>query len=389
MSKGFSGIQQMQWREHLVPSRMLVSFCRLLAAGALLVGCFLLGTLTSLGSSDVALLASVRKLSLPEPNLTAAVAAASATRAADNWCLDGWKAETSDRAADLSKASSCGGGGDLSCTPFWIKPYTYSKECGGGAPLAGSESASAQGAMGNRKWQYPGADDYWIFHACDGAGIQSADCNGDIYYAEHIGKATDTYACRYPDGTPSQEKCDYSDNAWGCQHNSCTHWHAGLDEINSFYQCGWWGYGPQVSPDGWYATGNEGWHGLGYEADLGGGWKGAIVATYDWVCHYQDPHQQGGGTDPSGTWHPYSAFPGGLNAAFTGKDDLRCYCDNEPWDYDEAGKKKAPPGARLYQVKYYCPDDAYCNTDSLWVMQIRGEGTCDDPTTCEFELKAV
>jgi len=237
-------------------------------------------------------------------NGTGAMIAAGATvgRSHNNWCLDGWKAKSTQHAADLSKAHFCGWGKDLTCTPFKIKPYTHGRTCGGGgSALTGAEEV--------RKWVYPGAKDSWVFHACDGAGIQGSDCNGDIYFAEHLGPSVHHGSCHYPDGKKGHELCDYSKEPWGCQHNVCDHWHFGLEEWNSEYQCGWWARGKFRATNSWYKA--AGWTGLGSPEDLGG-WKGAHFSTYSWTCHPQSAPRAGeGGWDPHGHFEPYSRFPGG------------------------------------------------------------------------------
>jgi len=264
--------------------------------------------------------------------------------------------------------------------------------------------------LSQRTWQADGDEYVWIFHTCDGSGVQSADCNGaNSWYVERVWpELTGDYNCHPWDdeNEATQEKCEYGDDVSKCQHNVCPHWHAGTGKTASKYQCGWWGEGQFKGDEttGWWEE-EEQWNNQGYEYDLGGGWYGFIVHVYDWVCHSQAACDPAGSNTGCKGWGPdgvpldqegdadtpYDSFPAGLNGAFTGDDELRCYCDNEPFGYDTEGKKYAAPGASLFQFKLYCENGDFdsCDPDAVYLMQIRGPGTCDNPADCEHKLHPI
>mmetsp|Transcript_49288 Transcript_49288/g.139786 ORF Transcript_49288/g.139786 Transcript_49288/m.139786 type:complete len:174 (+) Transcript_49288:781-1302(+) len=146
------------------------------------------------------------------------------------------------------------------------------------------------------------------------------------------------------------------------------------------YQCGWWNYGKFAADNSWYPGAQ--WTGKGYDvdghSDLVGapGWKTGFVAVYDWVCHAADTfgvcengQVEACGKDASGAAKTYLEFPqGNINEAFTGDKEMRCFCDNEPSWYTGEGLTTAPPGARLFLLKWLEADPE----NNMWISQIQG-----------------
>jgi len=331
-----------------------------------------------------------------------------------NWCCSGWSAQSTATFPNGSHlkpdytGTYCGKYQegedwitDLSCTPFNFKPMLMAQpsSCnwGGGYPVAWDsedESPEQTGMTQNRVWR---ADDFgfWVFHGCDGAGIQSADCNGDIYYAEYIYDTVDE-----GDSSP-QPVCDMGTDAcddpdvnnpgeWSpeCRHNKCTHFHSGLDQWHS-YKCGWWNGGTFAE------SGDTEWYRVAQWDEIYQNWvesfdtenfKYGWLQLFDWVCFTQGIESdeknpckdEDDNTIPCGQTPDfedvqyYTEFPqGNIQEIFTGREDMRCICDNEPYGYAE-GEKRAPPGGRLFAIWWENPEKEGADGDKMWIQQLAG-----------------
>merc|ERR1712107_585157 len=49
--------------------------------------------------------------------------------------------------------------------------------------FAGSEATATA-------WYDGSSDNFWVFHGCDGAGLQMGDCGGGTYYIEQFGPSS-------------------------------------------------------------------------------------------------------------------------------------------------------------------------------------------------------
>jgi len=155
----------------------------------------------------------------------------------------------------------CGGSSDplqeLTCTPFNYRPLRYNNEqgldanCAIGDDLETSpfsvlayDDSGAYPYPGARVWasQFSGDcdngggnTDYWVMHACDGAGVQGGDCKGDIKYVERFGTLWD--GDRQDEGicTPDGEGFGYDNR------KICKYIHPGTERVYSDYKAGWTG----------------------------------------------------------------------------------------------------------------------------------------------------
>lgn len=134
-----------------------------------------------------------------------------------NWCMtDGPDDGSANQDIGDGGAKYCGGDqvtvNQLSCTPFAFMPHT--SQYGGCATTGCSDqedgakakwkseiqtqgtnapwhpagfSMYTGGRFSAKAWYATGQEWYVVFHGCDGAGIQSSDCHGDIFYFEIFG----------------------------------------------------------------------------------------------------------------------------------------------------------------------------------------------------------
>merc|ERR1712176_669409 len=216
------------------------------------------------------------------------------------------------KVVNCGNAENCGGGpsaGDIeaqiSCTSFPVKTSdtgscTYQVTDDINMPFYTGSPTGAQA------WQASGADDFFVFHGCDGAGLQT-DCKGDLYYVEQYGPE-----CQW--GDPGCEG-DLNSNDL---HNVCPFIHPGTGITYQWYNCGWWGDGED------WADGKMPWspnNGLAPYTLKG---PSGNMFLYPWVCH-QNPDRD------------FSYF---------GVSDphLNCFCDNEPLDdTSTTGDQLEPP----------------------------------------------
>mmetsp|Transcript_14168 Transcript_14168/g.20685 ORF Transcript_14168/g.20685 Transcript_14168/m.20685 type:complete len:535 (-) Transcript_14168:421-2025(-) len=138
----------------------------------------------------------------------------------------------------------------LSCSPYQYRPFTRQKvyqydiddeTCGRGHENPYYEiMANGEGYgdtnypnYGTNAWAADftgkGNTDYWVFHACDGAGLQS-DCAGDSF------RLVERFEHLYTDSSvPPGGLCDRSER------NYCKFVHPGTENVYTEYRSGWWG----------------------------------------------------------------------------------------------------------------------------------------------------
>ena len=141
----------------------------------------------------------------------------------------------------------CGNDGDLSCTPFYYKPWTYEnfmKYQSGGQDPDWCDTEPGNTLTGNafgttRAWAHfkdKKLDDtnFFVFHGCDGAGIMP-DCVGDVKYVERIGPISgDQNNLWCEDGITVKE----IPNAPYNPRRRCEFRHPGLGKVYSDYAAG-------------------------------------------------------------------------------------------------------------------------------------------------------
>ncbi|QDZ20228.1 hypothetical protein HOP50_03g27460 [Chloropicon primus] len=210
--------------------------------------------------------------------LALAVGLAGATIAQGAQCLDGSDDNCLQCAAEADNPW-CGGTQDpvneMSCTPFTYRPMSFNnlkglnEWCGFGDDdiykiLAYDDSTDDQGNPA--PWPYPGVrawaaqfnndcsqaggnKDYWVFHACDGAGIQGGDCAGDIKYVERFGFHYD--GAREDKGicTPDGQGVGYDNRKY------CKFVHPGTEKVYDDYKAGWTGINNPDEDTFWAAAG--------------------------------------------------------------------------------------------------------------------------------------
>ena len=222
----------------------------------------------------------------------------------------------------------CGGGGegkkDISCSPFTYRPYQFNLDhntanpCGGG-PYE-NIIAGAQWKMGARTWaSFPAGNrrDYWVFHNCDGAGIQP-DCLGDIKYIERF------------DGGPSQPGCEKGPH--GRNHCTFTHPNSGTTFGRMKYWAGWYNVGNDVE------TGKL----CGAGANRDRPWNSDVCSSIRSINNGQNPYKNVEGVKHTFTFAlfpwvceadssmPNSNFTSPSMEAYGVTKGWKCYADNEP-----------------------------------------------------------
>lgn len=239
----------------------------------------------------------------------------------------------------------CGGGGegarDISCTPFSYRPYQFNldqtpplKPVCGGTPYE-EIVAGAQWNMGARTWaSFPksGRQDYWVFHNCDGAGIQP-DCLGDIKYIERF------------DGGNTQPGCMKGPH--GRNHCTFTHPNSNTTFGRMHYWAGWYGSGNDVESGNICGAGanlDRRWNsnvcrqirainrGVNPYKNVEGVQHTFSFALYPWVC-------EADGSMPNANFTSPSMDSYGVTSGW------KCYADNEPGDTNGQGW---PPFVEIY-----------------------------------------
>jgi len=136
---------------------------------------------------------------------------------------------------DHANIDHCGGNDDASCTPFPVKAWPdVGKSCGNP-----DDRIIGGGGMAVGGWQVPNSNSFFIFHSCDGAGLQT-DCMVQEMYVEQFSFAT----CPNNDWSKCSHACNVlvpgSKDGSGAQHQQCSFYHPGKQTFYEWYNCGWW-----------------------------------------------------------------------------------------------------------------------------------------------------
>mmetsp|Transcript_29149 Transcript_29149/g.61621 ORF Transcript_29149/g.61621 Transcript_29149/m.61621 type:complete len:334 (+) Transcript_29149:444-1445(+) len=249
--------------------------------------------------------ASIRALVL---GTTLALAVVLASADGNQTMVDGtqWSAQCKDPAGQSDNCNTCanedpnnnrcGGSNNpweqMSCSPFEYRPMSYNNAkpadpwCGNYdnfylQTLAYDDTGRSQGNwnpqpnVGVRAWagDFSGNcvnSDYWVFHACDGAGIQGGDCKGDVQYIEHFG-APSADQTVYPTGN----NCHLATTANNEERWYCNFVHPGTYTVYDDYRGGWLGFENKGGDSFWAKNGHS-------DASLDFGLGGGSHATGPW-----------------------------------------------------------------------------------------------------------
>lgn len=253
-----------------------------------------------------------------------------------------------------------------SCTPFAFLPDKQWQTCENPIPeIASNENPPIIWKSDSN------SDNIFIFHGCDGSGIQT-DCRGDILYFEQFGIPGDAKSAskNCVRSYPSHEPCQFS--------------HPGNPRINfPYYNCGWFNAGDYNN-----TTDNQG--------DLKNAkWLLGVGVDSEDVDHIFRNCE--GCTANDGLWSnskwgikPDKLIAGALNPwvcssanneerlkPYTENDNLNCYCDNEPWSGRmNCSNPNEPSGCEPnWSTRfYYCGlKNGYLDCDYFSMQK------CDDP----------
>lgn len=191
---------------------------------------------------------------------------------------------------------------------------------------------------------------YWVFHGCDGAGLQTGDCMGDLYYVENIFNAcgpwgSDGCACI---GDPSEglSWTDYSGYGQNVDHNQCPFIHPvpdaqGVYTVYTGYHCGWYKTG-----GGWSDDGKPWFDNLRPYLKNGGETGGHdTMMLYPWVCTYDATNE-------------FSWYHSG--ELYDYDNHIKCWCDNEPAGQGTGHDATAPPPAIYAYFMGACDGESDC-----------------------------
>jgi len=211
------------------------------------------------------------------------------------------------------------------CSPFWFQPRMQQPGCANPVPEI------AQNADPPKIWKSTGADNVWVFHGCDGAGIQT-DCWGDILYLEQFGTTPITQpGCGtqpYPGHNPTL--------------NPCPFFHPGNPPVKSeYYNAGLWNGGPRSSESlGEFKSAPWllGVAGPGSVDHLFRHCVGCTAADGLWENTFWNVEAGSPAALPeklvAGTVNPWICVTDNdpNMTPYTGSADKNCYYDNEPWN---------------------------------------------------------
>lgn len=267
--------------------------------------------------------------------------------------------------------ANCRGDGG-SCTPYPFQPHTpgYQDEpswmdgCGKFTTYAfvpyNEDSYQA--------YKAENGDDNWVVHGHDGAGAQATDCLGDWHYFEHFGQDI---------GSSTGGGCDmYAPYPGQDPLNQCYFSHPGKETNFEWYNCGWWrGYtGDNGDDSGLYNS----WNDIGVDA---AGAPATYDTAMDWLRNCYDTQGNNidcsmntmsgvkkGGEEPVayfvGTTFPWicTETSGEDTLPWTGVDNSKCYCDNEPWGGRNSGSTEPNHNTEvLYCGKYENETGMWCD----------------------------
>lgn len=264
----------------------------------------------------------------------------------------------------------CGGGGDWSCTP-WAFTVDWTSDCeshngcwttiecdgGDGSLIVGNDNGAG---IYLPKWQRAdgswcdsvtcadessGGANYFVFHTCDGAGLQS-DCKGSQWYVEQLSQYNGERGTN--GGDPQVGEVHPS----GTTNPSFNFYHPGTANEYEWYWCGWWskveawaGFDASV---GWMDNTNGGsevsnsgsGHTPSWARDAFGGQDAdATVALYPWIC------QNGADADKTGIQNGAAMYAGDHGGKI-----WNCFCDNNGPN-GHPGDSQPPPHYKLYSLK--------------------------------------
>lgn len=251
-----------------------------------------------------------------------------------------------------------------SCSPYPIKPNILSCHTQtswmGNPPFDMRSFTPYDGSLTSYQgWHSDaGALDVWVVHAADGAGAQATDCGGDVGYFEHLSDPGVSRTCPYTDYPAHDNQCSFN--------------HPGKGISYGGYQCGWW-------------RGYSNWQQAGlYTAwtDIGGDAKGAASVEQNVMtclrncngCPGEDGSQHSFREDPdvtayfTGLLWPWvcSWKKEAADYEWTLTENMKCYCDNEPW----GGRPDGNSNPNLHMKLIYCgkkdnKDEMYCDLITL------------------------
>ena len=262
----------------------------------------------------------------------------------NGWC---WKTKTEKLTA------RCGGTPqegtkDVSCSPFYYRPFQAESDVSSRKPGCGKGDGGyfdivtgAGDNNGARAWaSYPKESDYWVFHNCDGAGIQP-DCFGDVLYIE-----------RFEGSNKTKPGCYRDKN--GRNHCTFTHPDSGSTFGAQKYWAGWYGSSGKISKNdcGSHATGAwqypkpttvyqnitnirnpyEGLPGLVESQYFGGTFS---FLLFPWVCEQDSSMSTDNFSSPS-------------MDTYKVKSGWKCYADNEPGQLSDGKTNGWPPEIEIY-----------------------------------------
>jgi hypothetical protein len=202
--------------------------------------------------------------------------------------------------------------------------------------------AGAAAGQGARAWtSYPGPpSDYFVFHNCDGAGIQS-DCLGDIKYIER-------FEGRNAPGTPVL--CDGRDG----NRNHCMFVHPSTGTVfgKLQYWAGWYNFG-KIDEGICKAGGTRSWnpavcsrllaiHAGRNPYDGTGAAHTFAFLLYPWVCNSDGAMKSSNFLSPTLD-----------NTADRPAHGWKCYADNEPGQRLASGQAGWPPQIEIYFFGLY------------------------------------
>lgn len=294
----------------------------------------------------------------------------------------------------------CGGGGDWSCTP-WAFTVDWTSDCeqhdgcwtqlecdgGDGSLIVGDDSGAGtylpKWELADGSWcdsvacaDQCGGANYFVFHTCDGAGLQS-DCKGGQWYVEQLSQYNGERG--WNSGDPQHGEVHPA----GTTNPSFNFYHPGTANEYEWYWCGWWGkvetwHGFDSSAN-WITMANTNagsevsnsgsGHTPSWARDAFGGQDAdATVALYPWIC------QNGADADKTGIQKGAAMYAGDHD------DVWNCFCDNNGPN-GHPGDDQPPPHYKLYSVKK--EDDGW-----LHVVGVAGDAIVPGVSNEDFYLQA-
>jgi len=361
-------------------------------------------------------------------------------------CLGGGS-DNCAQCADQVANPWCGGTNfpwnEMSCSPFKYYPKSFNRNNGlketctwNDEPLFNTLTNDEQGwpNWGVRAWaaNFKGGatppaknynDEYFVFHGCDGAGIQGGDCAGDIKYFERFGPLYDdtskgvSNGCVWSDSLQKYFADDHyqtcftkdqntgqplgldeaRNNGWWNDHNPedgfqcqwegtdsrayCKFIHPGTQKVYDDYRGG---FGGDIDPSlTFWSQANMPSAIKQFKSGHNGDWTGF---NYDQISQYhngQHPFAWTGNwfsfallqwrASDSGSWNNYLSYP---SIRMNGK---KMYVDNEPGG--EKGSNGHPPEVEVYLAGL---DTSTANKPVLYLERWRSQPDGNFPSQPEY-----